>query len=106
MATEPVRALEAVHRVNAPELPLKGIRVVDLSTWIAGAYCTKLLADGGAEIVKVEAPGGDPLRKWSSSSAVIPPGDDDRERRRTEGIGQDYGASGYWTRLPEDRTGA
>ena len=76
MATEPVRALEAVHRVNAPELPLTGIRVVDLSTWIAGAYCTKLLADGGAEIVKVEAPGGDPLRKWSSSSAVIPPGDD------------------------------
>jgi crotonobetainyl-CoA:carnitine CoA-transferase CaiB-like acyl-CoA transferase len=48
------------------------LRVVDLSTWIAGAYCTKLLADGGAEVVKVEAPGGDPLRRWSASGAAIP----------------------------------
>jgi crotonobetainyl-CoA:carnitine CoA-transferase CaiB-like acyl-CoA transferase len=52
--------------------PLTGLRVVDLSTWIGGAYCTKLLADGGAEVVKVEAPGGDPLRRWSASGAAIP----------------------------------
>ena len=52
--------------------PLNGYTVVDLSTGIAGAYCTKLLADGGAEIVKVEAPEGDPLRRWSASGAVIP----------------------------------
>ena len=51
--------------------PLHGLRVVDLSTWIAGAYCTKLLADGGAEVVKVEAPDGDPLRRWSASGAPI-----------------------------------
>ena len=45
--------------------------VVELSTGIAGAYCTKLLADGGAEIIKVEPPEGDPLRKWSASGADI-----------------------------------
>src|SRR3954452_18905951 len=52
--------------------PLSGLRVVDLSTWIAGAYCTKMLADGGADVVKVEPPTGDPLRRWSASAAPIP----------------------------------
>jgi crotonobetainyl-CoA:carnitine CoA-transferase CaiB-like acyl-CoA transferase len=49
--------------------PLNGYVVVDLSTGIAGAYCTKLLADGGATVVKVEQPQGDPLRAWSASRA-------------------------------------
>lgn len=58
------------------DLPLSGYTVVDLSTGIAGAYCTKLLADGGARVVKVESPQGDPLRRWSASGADIPVGED------------------------------
>jgi crotonobetainyl-CoA:carnitine CoA-transferase CaiB-like acyl-CoA transferase len=56
--------------------PLSGLRVIDLSTWIAGAYCTKLLADGGAEVIKVEPPGGDPLRRWSASGSAVSPDTD------------------------------
>jgi crotonobetainyl-CoA:carnitine CoA-transferase CaiB-like acyl-CoA transferase len=56
--------------------PLNGYTVVDLSVGIAGAYCTKLLADAGATVIKVEPPEGDPLRGWSASGAEIKPGDD------------------------------
>jgi crotonobetainyl-CoA:carnitine CoA-transferase CaiB-like acyl-CoA transferase len=56
--------------------PLSDEVVVDLSTGIAGAYCAKLLADGGAEVIKVEPPGGDGLRGWSASGAEIPDGGD------------------------------
>lgn len=54
------------------DLPLHGCTVVDLSSGIAGAYCTRLLRDGGALVVKVESPLGDPLRRWSASGAEIP----------------------------------
>jgi crotonobetainyl-CoA:carnitine CoA-transferase CaiB-like acyl-CoA transferase len=47
---------------------LDGIRVVDLSTEIGGPYCAKLLADAGADVVKVEPQGGDPLRSWGSGA--------------------------------------
>jgi crotonobetainyl-CoA:carnitine CoA-transferase CaiB-like acyl-CoA transferase len=50
---------------------LADLRVVDVTTGIAGAYCTKLLAEAGADVVKVEPPAGDPWRAWSASGAKV-----------------------------------
>ncbi|HEU5307581.1 MAG TPA: CoA transferase [Acidimicrobiia bacterium] len=56
--------------------PLSGVQVVDLSSGLAGAYCAKLLADGGADVVKVEDAGGDPIRRVVECGASLAPDED------------------------------
>lgn len=51
---------------SPPEGPLAGVRVIELGSLIAGPFCGQLLADFGAEVIKVEDPAsGDPMRRWS-----------------------------------------
>lgn len=50
-----------------PTGPLGGVRVLDLSAYIAGPYGCALLADQGADVIKIEPPGGDNLRQYPST---------------------------------------
>jgi crotonobetainyl-CoA:carnitine CoA-transferase CaiB-like acyl-CoA transferase len=50
---------------------LGGVRVLDLSIWRPGPYATQLLVEMGADVVKVEPPGGDPMRVFPTLFAVL-----------------------------------
>ena len=80
--TDPVTAADAdpgrAHPDRDTALPhpapgagaLAGIRVIEMGSLIAGPFCGQLLADHGAEVIKVEPPGvGDPMREWGREKA-------------------------------------
>jgi crotonobetainyl-CoA:carnitine CoA-transferase CaiB-like acyl-CoA transferase len=52
-------------------MQLEGIRVIDLSRLLPGAYCTRLLQQQGAEIIVVDSPAGDPLRGMPGASSML-----------------------------------
>jgi formyl-CoA transferase len=48
-------------------LPLVGLKVLEIGHYIAAPFCTRVLADLGAEVIKLEPPGGDPFRGWGAA---------------------------------------
>jgi CoA:oxalate CoA-transferase len=54
---------QAAASQQAAALPLAGVRVIDLTRIYSGPYCTFLMAMAGAEVIKIEPPEGETLRK-------------------------------------------
>ncbi|KCV60493.1 CoA transferase, partial [Bordetella bronchiseptica] len=74
--------------------PLAGYRVLDLTTFLSGPFCTQILADLGAEVIKVEAPDGD-------SSRHIPPHFVDGDSAYYLGINRDKKSLAVDMKQPE-----
>jgi formyl-CoA transferase len=47
--------------------PLVGLKVLEIGHYIAAPFCTRILADLGSEVIKIEPPGGDPFRGWGAA---------------------------------------
>ncbi len=62
---------DAATPTHAAERPLEGLRVLDLSRVLAGPYVGRMLADLGADVVKLEPPEGDVTRKWGKRIAGL-----------------------------------
>jgi crotonobetainyl-CoA:carnitine CoA-transferase CaiB-like acyl-CoA transferase len=50
--------------------PFAGWRIIELSSGIAACYCGKMFTDAGAEVIKIEPPQGDPMRRWSAGGTA------------------------------------
>lgn len=68
--------------------PLAGVRVVELGLWLAGPACATILADWGADVVKVEPPSGDPFRglAWAYGGHMNPPFELDNRGKRSVAV--------------------
>ncbi len=76
---------------------LAGIRVIDLSRVLGGPYCSQMLADHGAEVIKVEPPQGDETRDWG------PPFNEDGLSAYFSGVNRNKQSIGLDLRVPEGR---
>jgi crotonobetainyl-CoA:carnitine CoA-transferase CaiB-like acyl-CoA transferase len=62
---------------DGPRGPLVGYRVLELCTTVAGPACARHFADFGAEVIKLEAPGGDPIRSMGFHESAVDARDED-----------------------------
>lgn len=60
------RLLHTIPRMRSTAGPLHHLRVLELGSLIAGPFAGQLLGDYGAEVIKVEPPAGDPMRRWGT----------------------------------------
>src|ERR1700730_3069915 len=81
-------------RRSGPPGPLSGVRVLDLSAYIAGPYGCTLPADQGADVIKIEPPGGDNLRQYPSTL--------ERENRAFLGVNRSKQGMVLDLKRPED----
>lgn len=63
--------MQLSERSDSRPTPLHDLRVVEISDRIAGSYCGKLLLDAGAQVLKIEPPQGDWLRRYTASGAPL-----------------------------------
>src|ERR687885_2246354 len=57
----------------APNGPLSDLRVLEIGHFVAAPFCTRLLADLGADVIKIEPPTGDPVRQWGKQVNGVAP---------------------------------
>ncbi len=67
MAGKGKRSVNAAEKISKNRTgPLARLKVLEIGHYIAGPFCTRILADLGAEVIKIEPPGGDPVRGWGA----------------------------------------
>ena len=70
---------------------LEGLRVLELGELVSAAFATKMMGDLGADVVKIESPGGDRARRRGPFPKDVDPSEPDLERSRPFGVGLDSG---------------